>query len=134
MTGETDLSQLLATLTPELNPGAYVFCSVQDPSVFPVSEVLGLFQEQEGTMVIVPQHLADQQHLPYSFVAAWITLRVHSSLEAVGLTAAFATALTAAHISCNVVAGFYHDHIFVAQPDAEKALRVLQQLSASAAQ
>ncbi|GAB3288382.1 ACT domain-containing protein [Hymenobacter tenuis] len=134
MTGETDLSRLLATLTPELNPGAYVFCSIPGPGVFPASEVLGLFREPEGTTVIIPQHLADQHHLPYSFVAAWITLRVHSSLEAVGLTAAFATALTAAHISCNVIAGFYHDHIFVAQPDAEKALQVLQQLSATAAQ
>jgi hypothetical protein len=54
---------------------------------------------------------------------------VHSSLEATGLTAAFSTALSNANISCNVIAAYYHDHIFVSKEDSVKALEVLQQLS-----
>ena len=64
--------------------------------------------------------------------AAWITLEVHSSLAAVGLTAAFAGALAQANISCNVIAGYYHDHLFVARDDAERALSTLRALAASA--
>ncbi|MNG35746.1 hypothetical protein D3C84_1225580 [compost metagenome] len=67
-------------------------------------------------------------------MAAWITLQVHSSLAAVGLTAAFASALGQANISCNVIAGYHHDHLFVAQADAERALAVLRQLAASPVQ
>jgi len=62
-------------------------------------------------------------------VAAWLTLRVHSALSAVGLTAAVAGALTRIGVSCNVVAAFYHDHLFVAEADAERALAALEELA-----
>ena len=55
---------------------------------------------------------------------------MHSSLAAVGLTAAFAKALAGEGISCNVIAGFHHDHLFVAEADAERALTRLQRLAA----
>ncbi|MNJ75038.1 hypothetical protein D3C77_720650 [compost metagenome] len=82
--------------------------------------------------MIVSRGRAEALKLPFSYEAAWITLTVHSSLEAVGLTAAFATALGQAGISCNVVAAFYHDHIFVAQADAQRAMAVLEGLAAGA--
>ena len=68
--------------------------------------------------------MADSLNLKYSFVAAWITLTVHSLLEAVSLTAAFSGALANEGISCNVVAAFYHDHIFVDKAYAGKAMGV----------
>jgi hypothetical protein len=132
MTGETNLPTLLRHLTPVLQDGAYVFCTVTATYEVPLAEVLGTFREAEGLTLILPQASADRLALPYEYVAAWLTLQVHSSLAAVGLTAAFAQALAAAGISCNVVAGFYHDHLFVAQADAERAVHVLQQLAASA--
>ncbi|KUG09583.1 ACT domain-containing protein [Solirubrum puertoriconensis] len=134
MPGQTDLRQLLRTLQPELQPGSYVFCTVRSLSGINPDDVLCLFREQESLTVILPQAAADVLGLSYSFVASWITLTVHSALEAVGLTAAFATALTQANISCNVVAAYYHDHLFVTQADAERALGVLRQLSAEAEQ
>lgn len=134
MPGETDLTQLLRTMKPELQPGTYVFCTVPSLEGLPLAEVVGTFRERESFTVILPQTTADQLGLPYSFVAAWITLTVHSALEAVGLTAAFAHALARGGISCNVVAAYYHDHIFVAATDAEKAMRLLQELSETGSQ
>ncbi|UOQ76231.1 ACT domain-containing protein [Hymenobacter sp. 5516J-16] len=131
MPGETDLTRLLRTMQPELQPGNYVFCTVASLDGLVVADVVGLFREREGLTVILPQATADRLQLPYSFVAAWLTLMVHSSLEAVGLTAAVARVLAQAGVSCNVVAAYYHDHIFVAATDAHKALNLLRQLAAT---
>jgi len=129
MRGETNLQQLLRTMKPTLNEGEFIFYSLPDLSVININDIIFSFKEKEGFTVILEKSLADKLNIPYSFVAAWITLTVHSSLEAVGLTAAFSKALADEQISCNVVAGFYHDHIFVAKQDAEKAMQVLQGLS-----
>ncbi|PRY12795.1 hypothetical protein CLV24_107168 [Pontibacter ummariensis] len=129
MAGEKDLAVLLRSLTPVLNEGAYVFCTVPDLKSVAPDDIISLFKEKEGLTVILAKDKADALGLPYGFVASWITLTVHSSLEAVGLTAAFSRALAQNGISCNVVAGFYHDHIFVSKQDAKKAMQVLQQLS-----
>lgn len=132
MAGETSLATLLRSMSPELNDGDYVFCSVADAGLLNGAEVLGSFREREGLTVIVERQQAEALGLTFDYVAAWITLNVHSALEAVGLTAAFATALGQAGISCNVIAGFYHDHLFVGKNDAHKALSVLRQLAANA--
>ena len=68
-------------------------------------------------------------NIPYETTCAWITLTVHSSLEGVGLTAAVSRALAEADISCNVVAAFHHDHLFVPLKDADRAMKVLRTLS-----
>jgi len=132
MTGEKDLNILLKTMTPALNAGEYVFCQIPDMSVVNPNEVVMLFREQEGITGIMKKEVADSLHFKYLFVAAWITLTVHSSLQAVGLTAAFSKALADAGISCNVVAAYCHDHIFVDKEDGERAMHVLQHLSKNA--
>ena len=129
MTGEKNIAQLLKNMQPELHTGNFVFCTIDNCSAINQSDVVMLFKEQEGITVIVKKETADDYKLPYSFVASWITLTIHSSLEAVGLTAAFSNALAAENISCNVVAAFYHDHIFVDTKDAAKAIEVLNRFS-----
>lgn len=129
MAGEKQLSQLLKGMRPFLNPGQFIFCSVENPTDVQLKKALGLFKEAEGTTLILEKQIADQMGISYDFVSAWITLSIHSALDAVGLTAAFAAALTQADISCNVVAGYYHDHIFVAEQDAQKAIEVLEALA-----
>lgn len=132
MAGETALATLLRSMSPQLNDGDYVFCTLPDPRIPTGCEVIGSFREQEGLTVIVERQQAEQAGLAFDYVAAWITLNVHSALEAVGLTAAFASALGQAGISCNVIAGYYHDHLFVGRADAERAMQVLRQLAAGA--
>ncbi|NWB10100.1 ACT domain-containing protein [Pseudomonas sp. D5002] len=132
MAGETALATLLRSMSPQLNDGDYVFCTLADSRIPEGCEVIGSFREQEGLTLIVERRQAERAGLAFDYVAAWITLNVHSALEAVGLTAAFATALGQAGISCNVIAGYYHDHLFVGRADAERAMTVLRQLAAGA--
>ncbi|UXY54206.1 ACT domain-containing protein [Pseudomonas tohonis] len=132
MAGETSLALLIRSMSPHLNEGNYVFCTLTNASALQGCEPVGSFREREGLTVILARGDADRLGLAYDYVAAWITLEVHSSLAAVGLTAAFACALAQAGVSCNVIAGYYHDHLFVARSDAERALSTLRALAASA--
>ena len=128
-TGEKNLAILLQQMEPELNEGEYVFCTVTAENALDFTRALFSFKEKEGWTIVLSRKAADALGLPYTFVSSWITLKVHSSLEAVGLTAAFSTALTKANISCNVVAAYYHDHIFVPSKDAASAMQVLKSCS-----
>jgi hypothetical protein len=129
MSGETDLGVLLASVAPVHQPGEWVFVTVaaRPDDVTPVVTVV----EAEGDTLVIAREEADRLGLPYDYVAARITLQVHSALEAVGLTAAVATALAEAGISANVVAGFHHDHLFVPADRATDALATLETLAAS---
>lgn len=131
MPGETDLARLLQNMTPQLNPGQYVFCCVTAEHDCSALQPVASLREAEGLSLILARDAADAHGLSYDYVAAWITLQVHSSLAAVGLTASFSAALVQAGISCNVVAGFHHDHIFVPVERAEQALSTLRALSAA---
>lgn len=129
MSGETDLAKLLSGMRPQLNRGRYVFTLGPGRTVPPGVEPVVTVLEEEGLTLVLRQEEADAAGLPYDYVAGWITLRVHSALDAVGLTAAIAGELAGAGLSCNVVAGFHHDHLFVPHERAEEAVRLLQGLA-----
>ncbi|MBQ0855362.1 ACT domain-containing protein [Streptomyces sp. NPDC057620] len=126
---ERDLGRLLSGMEPALHPGRYVFTTVPGrtapPGLSPVVTVV----EDEGLTLVVEQEGADAARLAYDYVAGWITLRIHSALDAVGLTAAVARALAEEGLSCNVVAGFHHDHLFVPHERAAEAVALLEQLA-----
>lgn len=126
------LTELLRMMRPVRQPGAYVFVSVSGGADVAALDPVATFREPEGLSIIVAESVAEQAGLVGLFRAAWITLMVHSDLQAVGLTAAVAAALTEAGISCNVVAAAYHDHLFVPYDAADQAVAVLQRLQASA--
>lgn len=129
MGGEKNLEQLIKTMKPVLNEGEFVFCKVDNLHSVNIEQVICFFKEAEAYTVVVSKTLADEWKLSYQYIAAWITLTVHSSLEGVGFTAAFSNALAKQGIGCNVIAAYYHDHIFVDSKDAEKAMEVLKGLS-----
>ncbi|MFV9551518.1 ACT domain-containing protein [Algibacter sp. PT7-4] len=129
MSGEKNLEKLLKEMKPLLNPGDFVFTTIKNLDAINRADTICEFKEAEGVTVVIEKNKADMLNLRYVCVVSWITLRVHSSLEAVGLTAKFSAALTLHDISCNVIAGYYHDHIFVDKKDAKKAVRVLTNLS-----
>ncbi|WP_431609163.1 ACT domain-containing protein [Chryseobacterium sp. 'Rf worker isolate 10'] len=129
MSGEKDLSILIQNMEPVLNDGEYVFCTVENLGGIPdIEKILFFFRETEAVTIVLEKVIADKWSLEYSYISSWITLNIHSSLEAVGLTAAFANALKKENISCNVVAAYFHDHIFISKKDAEKAMEALYTL------
>ncbi len=133
MEGETDLSKMLATLTPTLRDEEYIFCTLANGRYgdHPELEPIASFLEAEGLTLVIPRQRADAHSIPYEAVFKCITLSVHSSLEAVGLTAVVATKLAAKGISANVIAAFYHDHVFVQAHRAEEALTALEALGSN---
>lgn len=132
MSGERDLTRLLATLQVSARDGEYVFVSLPeaDPGLATVAALADAsLREDEGITFVLPRERADALGLPYDFRAAWLSLDVHSALDAVGLTAAVATALARHGIPCNVLAGFHHDHLLVAAERRDDALAALAALA-----
>lgn len=130
MTAISDLDTLVRSMEPVLNPGVYVFTQGLPSRALDPSLVVASIREPEGLSLVVEASVAEAEGLEPVLRCAWITLNVHSDLQAVGLTAAFATVLGQEGISCNVVAGLFHDHIFVPVHQAQAALQALKALQA----
>jgi hypothetical protein len=133
MAAIVDINELLHSMSPKLQPDEYVFCTLpKDHELFDNYlhlTPLASFNEAEGVTLILTQQMADKAKLMYESVFKQITLTVHSSLDAVGLTAAVATQLAKHDISANVVAAYYHDHIFIQAKSAQQAMAALTELS-----
>jgi hypothetical protein len=131
MTGERDLEKLLASMSPELLDEEYVFCTFQNAQYgdYLDLEPIAAIRESEGLTLIIPKRKADDKNINYESAFKRIILRIHSSLDAIGLTAAFSSKLTEHEISANVIAGYYHDHIYVQSDHAEKAMKALNEFA-----
>lgn len=131
MTGESDLGKLLAYMSPVLIDGEYIFCSFENirHGDYTNLEPIATVKETEGLTLVIPKSKADEHEINYESVFRCITLNVHSSLDAVGLTAAFSSKLAESGISANVMAGYFHDHIFVQSGHAEKAIAAIRELT-----
>lgn len=131
MSGQTDVHAMLRSLSVSVRTDKYVVVTLTpDTDVPPLREgVAAVIDEAEGPTVIATIERAEREGWPQEFIAAWLTLDVHSALEAVGLTAAFSRALGRAGIPCNVIAGFYHDHILVPHDKSEAAVEVIEALA-----
>ena len=127
MPAESDLAVLLATMEPERVPGEFVFTIVAE--VPPTSRPVVTVREAEGITLVLERAEADALGLTYEYVAGMVTLRVHSALDAVGLTATVASELAEHGISANVVAGYFHDHLFVPAGEADGVVGLLRDLA-----
>jgi len=130
MPAESNLQRLLQDLNPELLPGEFVYTTAEGfpKSANLESELLATVKEPEGLTLILTRTYADAQGLKYELSFRRLLLTVHSSLEAVGLTAVVSGALANHGISANILAGYYHDQILVPSADAVAALEVLKSL------
>ena len=117
-------------MEPVLDERDFVFCSFPPLDWDQMRELnpIGIFHEKEGVTFILDTKNAVDKKIDYLSVYRLITLNVHSSLDAVGLTAAFSAKLAEKNISANVVAAYYHDHIFVPEEKVEQALEAILEL------
>jgi hypothetical protein len=120
-TGEQDLSKIIAALRVRRRPGTYVYVSR------PAGEIAAaaMIEEDEGTTFVVEREAAERAGLAWSFAAAWLTVEVHTALDGIGLTAVVARTLADAAIPCNILAGYYHDHLLVPADRAEEAIAAI---------
>ncbi|MFW1336602.1 ACT domain-containing protein [Vibrio parahaemolyticus] len=131
MSGITDLDELLRSMSPKLMESEFVFCTVSGVLADYIDlNPVATFRESEGLTLVLEKSVAETAGLSVDGVYCQITLTVHSSLEAVGLTAAVASKLASKGISANVIAAYYHDHIFVQSGKAEAAVSALEEFSA----
>ncbi len=124
-----DLDDILASLDVARRDGVWTVVTVPDrvePEL--LAEAAATIAEDEGLTLVLPVEMAEAAGFDAGFRASWLTLTVHSALEAVGLTAAFARALGDHEIPCNVLAGYHHDHLLVPVDRAEEAMAVLRGL------
>lgn len=130
MSGEGDLARLLAALRVSVRDGEFVFLgsATGDAALAAIAEAS--IRETEGVTYVLPRAQADARALGYDFIAAWLTLDVHSALDAIGLTATVAGVLAERGIPCNVLAGLHHDHLLVAADRRDDALATLERLAA----
>lgn len=130
MSGITDLDELLRSMSPKIVETEFVFVTVSGElkEYFELNPI-ATFIEPEGLTLVLERSVAEIARLPFEGSYSQIILTVHSSLEAVGLTAAVASKLASKGISANVIAAYYHDHIFVQTSKAQAAVLALQEFT-----
>lgn len=137
MAGLTDLGALLRDLSPSVRDGRFVYVLRADDTLDDYDwealevEAQAVIVEEEGRTLVLEEEVALDYDKQFDGVFGWITLEVHSSLQAVGLTPAVSTALAGAGISCNMLAGLHHDHLLVPIDSVSSALEILERLTAT---
>ena len=134
LSGHQSLTKTIASLSPVLQPGTFVFCSVLHNAVSrdAMSVAVGSFVEDEGLSLILPRTEAVSLGLIFDMTMRQITLMVYSELDGIGLSATVAGALTEKGIPANIVAATQHDHIFVPSRKADAAMEALRDLQQQA--
>jgi uncharacterized protein len=125
--GERNLEELLRRMDPALAPGEFVFAAGPLPEGV---DPLCRFREPEGVTYILDRADAERLGIQFTYPCRMITLRVHSSLEAVGFLARIAAELARRGISVNVVSAFHHDHLFVPADRAGETVAALREMAA----
>jgi hypothetical protein len=132
MSGEHDLNILLRSMSATLIDGTFVFVTLPEREIPDGLSPRMVFQEAEGTTLILLKSEAEAHAMAYEFPSRTITLNVHSALDAVGFIALIATKLAAAGMGVNPVAGFFHDHLFIPEDRADDAIAILKQIASDA--
>ena len=127
------LQELIKQLSPTLDSTTYVYCTVPKAKYGELEHLKPIVSiaELEGLTLVIPLDEAKTEGLDYYRVFRRITLEGHSSLEALGLTSVVTSLLAERGITTNVIAGFYHDHMFVPSDRIAEAMRALKELASN---
>lgn len=128
MSVETHLPTILARLEVDVRAGTFAVITRRAPDAACEAVAQARIAEVEGVTYVVPEDFARAQGDPPGFIAAWLSLRVHSALNAVGVTAAVSGVLAEHGIACNVLAGFHHDHLLVPAARRDDAIAAIRSL------
>jgi uncharacterized protein len=129
MSGQINLSTVLQSLQISCDDIKYGFASVKEiPQDLDSDEVLGTFKENEGLTIFATKRYFEANKIPHDGPYAKLTMEVHTALALVGFTAAFSRVLTEYGISANVIAGYFHDHVFVQYDLRQKAIDAINSL------
>lgn len=125
------LQDLITQLSPTLDSTTYVYCTVPQAKYGELAKLNPIVSiaELEGLTLVIPLEQAKTEGLDYYRIFRRITLEGHSSLEALGLTSVVTSLLAERGITTNVIAGFYHDHMFIPSDRAEEAMEALKELA-----
>lgn len=127
----TDITELLKSMAPALSSERYAFATIEENAARNLDcDPVMHFKEDEGVTLILREEDAIRLDIDHEFICQKITLTVHSALEAVGFMAAISAKLKEVGVPCNVVAGYYHDHLFIPVDKVETAMRALDELRA----
>jgi len=130
MSGQTNLSVVLKSLKISCDNTEYGFATVDNKTLPVDDEILGTFKEAEGLTIIAEKDFLQRKGMSFEGSYAKLTIDVYTSLELVGLTAVLASKLAENKIPANVVAGYFHDHIFVQYNLRKKAIEAIESLKA----
>ena len=127
------LQELIKQLSPTLDSTTYVYCTVPKAKYGELEHLKPIVSiaELEGLTLVIPLDQAKAEGLDYYRVFRRITLEGHSSLEALGLTSVVTSLLAERGITTNVIAGFYHDHMFVPSDRTDEAMAALKELASN---
>ncbi len=127
MANELTQKEMLAAMSPILTAEEYVFCTLENANYGDYADArpIASFSEPEGLSLVLLKESAGTCGLTYDGSFRCITLTIHSSLQAVGLTSAVSGLLAEHGISANMIAAYFHDHVFVPSEHAERALELL---------
>jgi uncharacterized protein len=128
VTGEVDLARILESMRVVRREGVFVFATIPPGRPLPDVPLAAMVAEVEGTTVVLDRDAAVGAGVQHEFEAAWLTVEVVTSLQAIGVTASVATALAMRGIPVNVVAGFHHDHLLVPLDQVDEAVAAVDLL------
>ncbi|SFR44650.1 hypothetical protein SAMN05216203_0393 [Marinobacter daqiaonensis] len=125
------LQDLIKQLSPRLDTTSYVYCTVARAKYGELEKLKPIVSiaELEGLTLVIPLEQAQAEGLDYYRVFRRITLEGHSSVQALGLTSVVTSLLAERDITTNVIAGFYHDHMFVPSDRIDEAMEALRDLA-----
>ncbi len=131
MAGNTNLQEVLNSLEVDCDHIQYGFTTTNAGNHTDSKEIIATFWEDEGQTIVATVDFLEESKIPYDGPFAKLSIKVHTSLELVGLTAALSTKLTEEGISANVIAAYFHDHIFVQYTNKDQAIKALLTLKDS---